>query len=383
MQFNFYTPTKLIVGQGKVKEIGNVAGDYGKKPFVVVGQSAYDTGTADLVIQCLNHAGLKPVLYTKPAGEPDQEMTDQTSEEARKQECDFVISVGGGSVIDLAKAVSGLVTNPGSVEDYLEGVGKGRKLQHKAIPHIAVPTTAGTGAEVTRNAVISSKKKKYKKSFRHPSLYPELAILDAELSVHLPAEQTAYSGMDAITQLIESYITWKANPITDALALQGLFLAFHSIRVVVDDGKDLTHRENLLLASTLSGICLANAGLGLAHGFASGLGALYDAPHGKVCAIMLPHAMRYNKEISFNKLSKIGNILLDGNNISDQEAVDWILREIDQLNKKFNIPKNLKEFNIKEEDKDLLVQMSMGNSMGGNPAEITPEKAHEILNQLL
>ncbi len=381
MNFQFYAPTKLIVGRGKVKDAGAIVSNFGKKCFVVSNQSSQQNGNLQRLLSSLEAERIEVVEYIKAGGEPDVGMTDAAAKAIAGTNCAAVVSLGGGSAIDLAKAVAGLATNGGNIVDYLEGVGSGRTVTEPALPHIAIPSTAGTGAEVTRNAVIRSKEGRFKKSFRSPYLYPSAAILDAELTESLPPEQTAYSGMDAITQLIESFLSRKATPMTDTLALYGLEMAFRSIREVYHDGSNLERREEMLLASTLSGICLANAGLGMAHGFASGLGALYDVPHGKVCAILLPHMMRYNSYWVLHKLARIGFVM--GDAVGTEE--NWAgraIKEIEELNREFGIPPDLKSLNIPEEEYDLLVKMSMGNSMYGNPIEITRSKARNILEQL-
>ncbi len=381
MNFQYYSPTRLVVGAKQIDTVETIAQGYGKRCFVVSNETSKNLGFVDRIFDSLSAQHIELVEYIKSTGEPDVEMADAATQAASDANCDFVVSVGGGSAIDLGKAVAGLVTNGGSIADYLEGVGSGRKVTEPALLQIAIPTTAGTGAEVTRNAVISSKEGRFKKSFRSPTLYPAVAILDAELSLSLPPEQTAYSGMDAITQLIESYLTHKATPMTDALALFGMELVFRSIRDVVHEGSDVKAREDMLLASTLSGICLANAGLGMAHGFASGLGALYEIPHGKACAILLPHMMQFNATKSISKLARIGYIM-HGKAGSEESLAGSAIQYIKELNAEFGIPPDLKSLEIPEFEHDLLVKMSMGNSMSGNPIEIRPDTAKSILKQI-
>jgi alcohol dehydrogenase class IV len=382
MNFQFHTPIRLIVGCGTCKNAGTLASEIGKRGFVIFNASSEINGNLERLLESLADRQIQAFTHRKPPGEPDVDMVNAATEMAIREKCDFVLSLGGGSAIDLAKAVAGLATNGGNIIEYLEGVGSGRSVDHPALPHIAIPTTAGAGAEVTRNAVIRSPEGRFKKSFRSPYLYPAIAILDAELTVSLPPEQTAFSGMDAVTQLIESYLTRKANPITDALALHGMELAFRAIRNVYHNGADLQAREEMLLASTLSGICLANAGLGMAHGFASGLGALYDIPHGKACAILLPHMMRYNVHAALEKMARIGYILHDSPVGSEENLAGFAIQQIEKLNEEFGIPADLKSLDIPPSEYDLLIEMSMGNSMSGNPLEITLDKARVILEHI-
>lgn len=382
LEYQFFTPTRLIVGPGRFRGLGEQASGLGKRAFLVGSASGRQQGVIERAVELLSAASIEAEVYIKPAGEPSVSMTDAAADAARQAKCDFVISIGGGSAVDLGKAVAGLATNSGSIKDYLEGVGAGRSPERDALPQIAVPTTAGTGAEVTRNAVISSKEEQFKKSFRSPTLYPRIAILDAELTVSLPPQPTAYSGMDAITQLVESILTRRANPVTDALALYGLEKAIGAIRRAVNDGGDLAAREDMLLASTLSGICLANAGLGMAHGFASGLGAMYDAPHGKICAIMLPFAMRFNRCVCFAKMVEISKRIVQDDSLPPNEIVDRALAEIEAMNKEFGIPANLAEWKISKEDLPKLARKSMGNSMGGNPSPVTESIAEVLLKSM-
>jgi alcohol dehydrogenase class IV len=383
MDFQYFSPTQLIVSPGAVSRIGDIAASMGKKAFVALSASVSNSGCAEKLLHSLASKNIQVVEYTKPFGEPSVEMTSSATQAAKAAQCDMVISLGGGSVIDLAKAVAGLVTNGGVIEDYLEGVGAGRAVTKPGLPHIAIPTTAGAGAEVTRNAVIRSPKGRFKKSFRSPHLYPSVAILDAELSLSLPAEQTAYSGMDAITQLIESYIRKRAVPITDALAFYGLELALPAIKEVYKDGSQIEQREKMLLASTISGICLANAGLGLAHGFAAGLGALYDIPHGKACAILTPHALKFNRCAEHDKIARLGRLIADDQSLKKGEYADLIINYMFDLNKQFNIPADLSEFNIPKDEIPLLVKMSMGNSMSGNPITVNDIIAQTIMEALI
>ena len=383
MHFQYFTPTILLVGSGRVSETGELAGAYGRRAFVVSSASALRSGALARVLEELTKCRIAFHDWLKPPGEPTVSMADESAEIARTQACDLVISVGGGSVIDLAKAAAGLATNGGNAKEYLEGVGFGRTFNRPALPHIALPTTAGTGTEVTRNAVLCSPEEKFKKSLRSPYLCPQAAILDAELTVGLPSRQTAASGMDAITQLIESYLSNRSNPITDALSLFGLDLALGAIREAFLHGNRLPARENLLLAGTISGICLANSGLGMAHGFASGLGAMYNIPHCLACAILLPHALHYNRTAACAKLAVLGQRFHPSAGGSDNARTDLAIAFIEQLNRDLQIPPDLRSFSISRDDLPLLAEKSMGNSMTGNPVEVSIPQAIDFLESLV
>lgn len=382
MNFQFHTPTQIVVGRGQSIRAGQFAASLGKKAFAITSETAIKSGMAQRIFDSLMDQKIEYLEYKKHPGEPSVEMANAAAQAAVNAQCDLVISLGGGSAIDLGKAVAGLATNGGVIEDYLEGVGTGRSVDRPALPHIAIPTTAGAGAEVTRNAVIRSAEGRFKKSFRSPYLYPTAALLDVELTTSLPPLQTAFSGMDAITQLIEAYITCRSHPFTDALALYGLELALPAIQTAFRNGSEIESREKLLIASTLSGICLANAGLGMAHGFASGLGALYDIPHGKACAILLPHAIRFNRCAQVEKLSRVGRMLGADPTWKKSEQVDFLAKRIAETNAEFGIPSDLREYRIPREEFSLLIQMSMGNSMSGNPIPISGDVALTILEML-
>jgi alcohol dehydrogenase class IV len=234
------------------------------------------------------------VLGVAVGGEPETGFIASQAETARQAGCDVVVAIGGGSVIDAGKALAALVANTGDLFDYLEVVGRGVPLEKAPLPMIAVPTTAGTGAEVTANAVLLSPAHGVKASLRSPSLVPKLAIVDPELAVSLPPTQTAASGMDALTQLMECFVSHAANPLTDPLCRDGLTRAARSLRVAVQDGTSLQARSDMALASLFSGMALANAKLGAVHGFAAPLGGMLGAAHGEICAALLPHVMGAN-----------------------------------------------------------------------------------------
>ena len=289
------------------------------------------------------------------------------------------MGLGGGSAIDTAKAVAGLITNGGPVTDYLEGVGKGRVIEKPTIPFIAVPVTAGTGAEATKNAVISSLKYGYKKSFRDDRLMARVALVDPLLTLNVSKKQTAYSGMDAITQLIESYVSKKSNPVTDALAERGLKAAAVSIKKAYDDGQDISAREGMCFASLLSGICLANSGLGAAHGFAAGLGSIIGIPHGLACAVLLPYVMKANLLSSLEKYAILGRIMTQSDEPNDEAAALMGVEFIQSINDYMGIPRDFKDMNITAEQKVKIAEASFGSSMSGNPLEVTKETAFKFI----
>ena len=236
----------------------------------------------------------------KIAGEPSVAEIDKAVARMREFKAEAVVAIGGGSVLDAGKAIAALLTNRGKVIDYIEGVGKGKQLKRVSAPMIAVPTTSGTGAEATRNAVLLNREKGYKKSLRGNGMLPTIALVDPELTITCPPEITAACGMDAITQLIEGLTSRRSNPITDSLAITGLAAA-RQFEVLMDDPENIPARQGMALASLTSGIVLSNAGLGVVHALASPLGALFDAPHGALCAALLPAAVRLNGKLAVER----------------------------------------------------------------------------------
>jgi alcohol dehydrogenase class IV len=268
--FEFFGVTRTVLGRGSVARLGELAAGLGRAALVV------HNGPIGRVEELLGAAGVSGTIH-RQRGEPVVADVDAAVDLGRRHRCDCVIGVGGGSALDVAKAAAGLLRNDGSVLDYMEVVGKGRKLAHPAAPWMAVPATAGTGAEATRNAVIGLPQKRFKASIRSEHLLARVALVDPELGVSVSAAVTASSGMDALCQLIESYTSSGASPVTDALALKGLGMAARNLPRVFHDGGDVSAREQMALAALLSGMTLTSAGLGAVHGLAAPLGANFPA----------------------------------------------------------------------------------------------------------
>ena len=366
MKFDFLTPGRIVFGSGRLAEIGELAQGMGRRFFLVCARSMVRNKNAERVVKILKEKGMESVLYDGVNEEPSPRTVDEATGIARDNACDAVIALGGGSVIDTGKAVSGMVPNPGDIVDYLEGVGTGRVMQCDPLPMIAIPTTSGTGSERTKNAVITSQEQGFKRSFRDERLYPDVAIIDPSLTVSLPPAQTAASGMDALTQLIESYVSRKSTPVTDALALYGMGLAANALKRAYDDGADIAAREDMALASTLSGICLANAGLGAAHGVAAALGCLYGIPHGIACAILIPHVMRMNARSFPGRFAQVGRALT-GRDGSEAEMVDSAVAFVEKLARDLGIPADLARYDIPKTDAERIAGAVSTSSMSGNP----------------
>jgi alcohol dehydrogenase class IV len=380
--FEFTTPTRIVFGRGSLDGIGAIAASFGRCAMIVRGGEHLDRyGAFDRVRRSLSDRGVACVAHGV-RGEPDVSAVDEAAMVARQYGCDVVIGLGGGSVLDAAKAVAGLLTNEGSVIEYLEVIGKGRAVSNPGAPFIAVPTTAGTGSEVTRNAVVASREHRFKASMRSEHLLARVALVDPALTDNLPPDLTASTGLDALTQLIEPYVSNRAEPITDALALRGVALALRALPRAVQAGSDASARDDMALASLMGGMCLANAGLGAVHGFAAPLGASFPVPHGTACAALLPHVMRANvaalrarhpSSPALHRYAELASVIL-ARNACDRADVDQALEQVADLVRQLRVPA-LSSFGVSDDDvSDLVARARRASSMRYNPVELTDDE---------
>lgn len=388
LDYTLLLPAKIRFGWGSRQEAGSLARNLGRRARIVLGsRTLADSAEYHQILDSLRAAGVEPHHLATISREPEVQDVDQAVHQLLElgiQPHDFLIGIGGGAALDLAKAVSAMATNREgeSVRDYLEGVGKGLTVDYPPLPMMAIPTTSGTGSEATKNAVISSYDPVFKKSLRSNRMVPDVVLVDPELTVSLPAATTAFSGMDAITQCIESYISCRAQPIPSALALQGIQLAVPSIEEAVNDPHSRTARERMSHAALLSGIALANSGLGMAHGVAAALGVHSRVPHGLACAVMLPVALRVNRQVSEQKIAELARACgHDGSDIS-QIAEEFIVR-IERICRAVGIPDKLSDLGVKPEQIPQLVPSARGNSMSGNPRELSDAELTQILEDML
>ncbi len=321
-------------------------------------------------------------------GEPTIAQARQGAECATGQNCQLVIAIGGGSVLDAGKAIAALSTNRADPLEYLEVVGAGNPLTSPPLPLIAIPTTAGTGAEVTRNAVLTSEAHQTKVSLRSPLMLPRLAVVDPELTFGLPAAITATTGLDALTQLIEAFVSTRANPLTDALCRDGIRRAARSLHRACLPGDDAAAREDMALAALFSGMALANAGLGAVHGFAAPIGGVFHAPHGAVCAALLPHVMATNVHAlqqrqptapALPKFAETARMLLDDAHATVLDGVQWLQQTCSDL----QIP-TLGAHGVAVDDFPRLIQQATNaSSMRSNPIALTADELRAILEQAM
>ena len=381
MMFEFTTPSRIIFGPGAVKQAACIVQNWGSKAFVLMGNTPQ---RAAHLLKQLRITNIPFSIYAVH-GEPTTTLVHNAARIARETDSDFVISYGGGSVIDTGKAVAALLTNSGNLLDYLEVIGRGKEISHPAAPHLAIPTTAGTGTEVTRNSVILSPDHQVKVSMRSQSMLPTIAIVDPELTLSMPPHLTAFTGLDALTQLIEAFVSSASNPITDALCREGIQRTAQSLFQAYQDSDDREARENMALASLFGGLVLANAKLGAVHGLAAPLGGMFSAPHGALCGCLLPHVMQANIQAllsrsqnspALTRYREVGNIFSEGTSTDPMDAV----KLLKDLCGRLQIP-NLTELGVRPESFSTLIEKAQAaSSTKGNPIELTTNEFISILN---
>jgi alcohol dehydrogenase class IV len=375
MRFEFTTATKIIFGAGTLREAGAAAREFGQRALVVTGRDAKRAGP---LLKILHEAGVGAATFSV-AGEPELCTIEQGTALAKRETCKLVIGFGGGSALDAAKAIAAMMTNNGALLDYVEIIGRGKALTKPSAPFIAIPTTAGTGSEVTRNAVLSSPEHKLKVSLRSPLMLAKVAIVDPELTCDLPPALTASTGLDALTQLIEPFVCSRANPMTDGLCVEGIRRAGRSLRVAFADGKNKSAREDMALASLFGGLALANAGLGAVHGFAGPIGGSFPAPHGAICAALLPHVMDANIRAlreragggdALQRYDEVARLLTGSAGATADDGVGWVRKLTDDL----QIPR-LGNYGIREEHvAGLAAKAANASSMKANPITLTEDE---------
>jgi alcohol dehydrogenase class IV len=383
MNFEFATATRIIFGPGKLSELPQIARGFGRRALLVTGSRSTP---AQRLIEMLESGGVASDRFVV-AGEPTVALVNQGIALARKSECQFVVAIGGGSVIDAGKAIAAMLANDGELLDYVEVIGRGQTLSTPSLPFIAIPTTAGTGAEVTRNAVLGSTDHCVKASLRSPLMLPTVALLDPELTYDLPPALTASTGLDALTQLIEPFTCKRANALTDAICREGMRRVARSLRVAFGEGRNVAAREDMMLAGLFGGLALANAGLGAAHGFAAPIGGMFPAPHGAVCAALLSHVMVANVRMArvndasavVNRYDEVARILTGKPDAQAADGVRWV----SELVRDLKIPP-LRAYGIGAGHiPELVTKAANASSMKANPVKLAPDELAGLLEQAL
>ena len=376
MKFEFATAGRIVFGPGTSAELESIAAGFGARALLVTGKTSRGP------------LGAFASATFRVAKEPAIGMIRTAVQVFHAAACDMVIAVGGGSAIDAGKAIAAAAANGGDLLRYLEVIGEGRPLESTPYPCIAVPTTAGTGSEVTRNAVLGSPEHGVKVSLRSPLMLPRVAIVDPDLTLGLPPSVTASTGLDALTQLIEPYVCNRANPMTDALCLDGIRAAAGHLEAAWQDGGNRDAREAMCRASLFGGLALANAGLGVVHGFAAPIGGMFDAPHGAVCAALLPAGVAANiralrqrapESAALLRYREIACILTGRPDATAEDAAEWLHALVQRL----AIPP-LRAWGLGPQHITILVEKAArASSMKANPIPLTPEELANVLGQAL
>ncbi|MCX7682351.1 MAG: iron-containing alcohol dehydrogenase [Anaerolineae bacterium] len=384
MRFEFATANRIIFGPGTLNECGPLAARMGRHALVVTGRSPE---RAAPLLELLSAQQITSVTFPVPE-EPTTDQVQEGVRIARESRCDLVIGIGGGSALDVAKAIAVLVTNKGDLFDYLEVIGRGQPLTEPGLPLIAIPTTSGTGSEVTRNAVLGSTQHRVKVSLRSYLMLPSLALVDPELTRSMPPQVTAISGLDAFTQLVEPYVSNRANVMTDALCREGIVRVARSLYRAYVCGDDMGAREDMALASLFGGLALSNAGLGAVHGFAGPLGGMFKAPHGALCGRLLPCVMAMNVRALRTRLpgseplrryEEIARLLTGDPEAAAEDGVAWVERLVEQLG-----GPRLSAYGVTPADFPAVIEKAVrASSMQANPVALTGEDMEEVLRRAL
>jgi alcohol dehydrogenase class IV len=384
VKFQFSTANQIFFGPGTVRQVASLAVERGSRPMVLTGGSPE---RASVLIDALTEEGMN-ITRHPVTSEPTIDAALEAVRRARRAECDLVIGIGGGSVIDTGKVVAALITNSGRLTDYLEVIGEARPLARPSAPYIAIPTTAGTGSEVTRNAVLGSPEHRVKVSMRGPFMLPDLAVIDPDLTISLPPAITAVTGLDAFTQLMEAFVSNQSNALTDGICREGLGRAAHSLQRAYEDGSDRSARENMCLASLFSGMALANAKLGAVHGIAGPLGGMISGAHGAICAALLPAVMETNMNAlrkraadspALERYNELARILTGSPKARAEDGISWVKN----LCRSLQI-ESLARLGLGKDDlPDVAAKSQKASSMQGNPVQLTEAELLETLQAAL
>jgi len=381
--FEFATATEIVFGRGSSDGLASRVAPLGRCALVVTGSDS----SRSAVGERLSRAGIRCAAF-RITREPTTDDVGAGLAVAREAGADVMVAVGGGSVLDGAKAIAALLANGGEPLDYLEVIGAGRRIEKPSVPLVAVPTTSGTGSEVTRNAVLASPEHRVKVSLRSVRMLPRLALLDPVLTVSVPPRVTASTGLDALTQVLEPFVSARANPMTDALCRDALSRAARSLRRAYDDGRDLDAREDMALVSLYGGMALANAGLGAVHGFAGPLGGMLGAPHGELCAGLLPEVMTANIRALrarakgspvLDRYAEVARVLTGRPAAAPEDGIAWVA----ELREALRVPRLAGQGLTREEVARAVDKARKASSMRANPIELTEDELCAVLEDAL
>ena len=381
MDFTFITVKRIIFGSGRFRDIGREASDLGTRVFLVTGRSFLKKAWRFAEIEKLfKDLGLEVTVFDSVPPEPSLAVVEAGIKELKAHACDVVIAVGGGSALDVGKAIAGLAHAPGTVSEYFHG----RTVEAKGLPFIAVPTIAGSGAEVTPNAVLTDEERGIKASIRGAHLMADVAIIDPELMLTCPRDVTAFSGMDALCQALEAYVSRGATPLTDSLAADSAVRLIENLPLAHRDGNDLHPRTEVALGSLMGAMAFSNARLGLVHGLAHPFGVLTGLPHGLICGLLLPIIMRFNLPTSAGKYARIARgVGLADAATPDDAAASSLIAEIEGLNVRMGLDAHRPKLHIpKDKWPDVTAQTLSSGSTKSNPREVTAWDIQQMLETL-
>jgi alcohol dehydrogenase class IV len=382
--FQFARLPLISFGTGNITTLPGIIKKYGNHLLLVTGEKSFmNSGYGQSLMNSFKVTGIK-YHHVIISCEPSPDDIDHVVRRLNKERINVVAGIGGGSVLDAGKAISAMMYKTESVQDYLEGVGN-KEHPGTKIPFIAVPTTSGTGSETTKNAVISRiGKDGFKRSLRHNNFVPDIAIVDPELTINCPPDITAASGMDCFTQLMEAYLSTKSNEYTDALALEGLKAIKTSLKPAYFNGQAVTARTGMSFAALTSGICLANAGLGVVHGLASSIGGLYSIPHGIICGTLMAVSNELNVKIlrkgygnseALKKYALLGKLFLEEKGEDEDFYSDGFIEYLHLLTDELHLP-GLKKYGIRENDLEKICSIT---EIKNNPVNLESSYLMEIL----
>lgn len=378
MAYRFYMPQLSLMGQGCLKEMGEEISARGfKKALIVTDKILCDIKLVDKLTKVLENNSVEYVIYNETKPNPTVKNVHDGLELLKESQCDFVISFGGGSPHDCAKGIAILATNGGDIKDY-EGVNKSKLPQ---LPLICVNTTAGTASEMTIFCIITDEDRHVKMALVDKNMTPICAVNDPELMTAMPKGLTAATGMDALTHAVEAYVSTAATPVTDACAMKAIQLISVNLKNAVDNGNDITARDNMAYAEYLAGMAFNNASLGYVHAIAHQLGGFYDLPHGVCNAVLLPRVQQFNSKVCAARLKDVAMFMgVDVANLNDEQGAQAAIDAIMELSKYINIPSGLKELGVKESDFDILAENALKDACGlTNPIKATHDEVKDIL----
>ncbi len=380
--FEFLCPSKIIFEVGGAEKLGKKLKAQGwNNAFIAADKGIVESGLVEKIVSTFEQEGMKYIVFSDFEANPTVQAIERGSQEFKSNKCDVLIGLGGGSSMDTAKGIAILATNPGPLQDY-EGP---EKVPNPVPPIVAVPTTAGTGSEVTASTVLSDHARKYKLSIRSAHLTPVIALLDPSLLCSLPPKMIASTGMDALVHAIESYISTVASPITEQLSLASIRTIAENIRLFYANPENIEAAGNMLLASTMAGMSFANARLGSIHALAHSLGGIYNMPHGLACTVLLSHAIEYNLISNPKKISEIASAMgANINGLNHMEAAKLAISEIEMLITSLDLPINFKELSVKKEDVSQIVESALKTGIHvSSPRKIDREGLETILRAAL